>query len=370
MGNDSLENAVIAANNKDLRIGRDLNGTFTEYVRTTNDGDVGIGTTNPTGNNAVDAANEAVLAVGIATARKVFSDSLEVGGSQVISSARQLQNIASLDSTTTATIESAIANAPNTFTDIEVTGIATFKSTVKVEDLAPNRDVFVGAGDSLTDDANFTFDRSQLILGVGATVGGALTVAGATDLNGAIDVSGESNFSGVGIADSIFHIGDDNTQIRFPAADTFTVDTGGEERLRITDSGLVKVGGNETVSTATGIQIENAGAALLTLLRNDLTISDGNTLGGIDFYGNDGGSVQQVAKISAVADGTHGDSDKPTALVFQTTNDGAGSATEKLRISNGGDVGIGTDDPARRLEIHDTAATVLQLNSTNAIGTA
>ena len=114
---------------------------------------------------------------------------------------------------------------------------------------------------------------------------------------------------------------------RFPAADTFTVETAGNERLRINSDGLVTVGGNETVSAATGVQIENAGAALLTLLRNDLTISDGNTLGGIDFYGNDGGSVQQVAKISAVADGTHGDSDKPTALVL-TTNDGAGSATE------------------------------------------
>ena len=121
--------------------------------------------------------------------------------------------------------------------------------------------------------------RSQLILGVGATVGGALTVAGATDLNGALDVNGEVTVSpntagkntmtlttnasndgrslsksdtvnkvdiqangtsffdggpvefrsdhGVGIGDSIFHIGDDNTQIRFPAADTFTVETGG-----------------------------------------------------------------------------------------------------------------------------------------------
>ena len=329
------------------------------------DGNLGIGTSNPTANNAVDAANEAVLAVGIATARKVFSDSLEVGGSQVISSARQLQNIASLDSTTTATIESAIANAPNTFTDLQITGIATFKndvqfhgvagitsisfdksdnslkfvdgakarfgtgddffiehdgtntilrdigtgnvfiggdndiritnaalsedkakftsngavelyydnskkfettgfgatvfgqlktqqflagvstftSTVKVEDLAPNRVVFVGAGDSLTDDANFTFDRSQLILGVGATVGGALTVTGATDLNGALDVSGEANFSsGVGIADSIFHIGDDNTQIRFPSADTFTVETGGTKRFEVDSSGNIIVG--------------------------------------------------------------------------------------------------------------------------------
>lgn len=52
--------------------------------------------------------------------------SLSIGSNEVISSSRQLKNIASLDATTTATIESAIANAPNTFTDLNVTGISTF----------------------------------------------------------------------------------------------------------------------------------------------------------------------------------------------------------------------------------------------------
>ena len=47
---------------------------------------------------------------------------------------------------------------------------------------------------------------------------------------------------GVGIADSIFHTGDTNTQLRFPAADTFTVETGGSERLRVDSGGVVKVG--------------------------------------------------------------------------------------------------------------------------------
>lgn len=58
---------------------------------------------------------------GVATANAYY-----VGGTQVISSARQLQNIASLDATTTATIEAAIQNAPNTFTDLRVTGVSTF----------------------------------------------------------------------------------------------------------------------------------------------------------------------------------------------------------------------------------------------------
>ena len=57
------------------------------------------------------------------------TNSLNIGATQVISSGRQLQNIASLDATTTATIESAIANAPNTFNDLNVTGISTLGIT-------------------------------------------------------------------------------------------------------------------------------------------------------------------------------------------------------------------------------------------------
>jgi hypothetical protein len=59
----------------------------------------------------------------------ITSNSLSIGTTQVISSSRQLQNIASLDATTTATIEAAIANAPNTFTDLRVTGISTLGIT-------------------------------------------------------------------------------------------------------------------------------------------------------------------------------------------------------------------------------------------------
>ena len=57
------------------------------------------------------------------------TNSLSIGSTQVISSGRQLQNIVSLDATTTATIESAITNAPNTFTDLNITGISTLGVT-------------------------------------------------------------------------------------------------------------------------------------------------------------------------------------------------------------------------------------------------
>ena len=58
---------------------------------------------------------------GVATASAYYVD-----GTSVINNSRQLQNIASLDATTTATIEAAIVNAPNTFTDITVSGVSTF----------------------------------------------------------------------------------------------------------------------------------------------------------------------------------------------------------------------------------------------------
>ena len=53
------------------------------------------------------------------------------------------------------------------------------------------------------------------------------------------------------IADKIVHTGDTNTSIRFPAADTITAETGGNERLRITSDG--KIGINE----AHQMQIKN-----------------------------------------------------------------------------------------------------------------
>ena len=56
---------------------------------------------------------------------------------------------------------------------------------------------------------------------------------------------GTGSFTGdVDIADKIIHTGDTNTAIRFPAADTFTVETSGSERLRVTSAG--KIGINDT----------------------------------------------------------------------------------------------------------------------------
>jgi len=60
----------------------------------------------------------------------VTGGSYRVGSNEVISSARQLKNIASIDSVTKATLESSIQLSPNNFTDLNVTGISTLTGNV------------------------------------------------------------------------------------------------------------------------------------------------------------------------------------------------------------------------------------------------
>ena len=53
--------------------------------------------------------------------------------------------------------------------------------------------------------------------------------------------TGVSLLGDIDVADKIVHTGDTNTAIRFPAADTFTVETAGSERLRVKSDGFVGV---------------------------------------------------------------------------------------------------------------------------------
>ena len=93
------------------------------------------------------------------------------------------------------------------------------------------------------------------------------------------DLSGTtSTFSGdVTIADKIVHSGDTNTAIRFPAVDTFAVETDGSERLRVTSTGNVGIGGTPATNTKLlvkagtnlNFEVENASSNLRLSALND-----------------------------------------------------------------------------------------------------
>ena len=75
---------------------------------------VGVGSTNPTSKFQVLG--------------DLSATSYKLGSTEIVSSAGQLKNISSLDAITTATIESAVSNAPNTFTDLNVAGFTTLSN--------------------------------------------------------------------------------------------------------------------------------------------------------------------------------------------------------------------------------------------------
>ena len=191
--------------------------------------------------------------------------------------------------------------------------------------------------------AGSTGTFSGAVSGTTGTFSGA--VSGTTGTFSAAVSGTTGTFTGdVDIADKIIHTGDTNTAIRFPSADTITAETGGTERLRINSTGQTIVGDSVTQLTTSSerpFQVHSINGPKIAIGRNDTSISDGNTIGGIEFYGNDAnGTFVNTASIIVDADGAHGDNDKPTRMLFYTTADGGSSATERVRIDSAGRVGI------------------------------
>ena len=90
--------------------------------------------------NGAPVFDKGIVISGIITASgSLAGDSVSIGVTEVVSSSFELKNIAGIDSTTTASIEAAIANAPNDFTSLNVSGISTFGDDI---DLNADIDIF------------------------------------------------------------------------------------------------------------------------------------------------------------------------------------------------------------------------------------
>jgi len=146
-------------------------------------------------------------------------------------------------------------------------------------------------------------------------------------------------------ADGTFANNDKPTRLVFST--TASSGSSPTERMRIDSSGRLLVGTTSAVDSGatSSLQVVNTSTAIIALGRNDSSISAGNDLGAIRFYGNDGGSYQECAEIVAEADGDHANNDKPSRLVFSTTAGGASSSSERMRITSSGDVCINRTAP-------------------------
>jgi hypothetical protein len=151
--------------------------------------------------------------------------------------------------------------------------------------------------------------------------------------------------------------------------------TNGQEKMRLDENGRLLVGtssarggfdNNSGVSS--NLQVEGAGTAAggtrtaLSIVNNGSADADSaglylarsggtavgsftavtadDALGRITFSGADGTEFVTGASIEAAVDGTPGANDLPSRLVFSTTADGASSPTERMRISQNGQVQV------------------------------
>jgi hypothetical protein len=254
----------------------------------------------------------------------------------------------------------------------------------------------------------------------GLTNNGSLSQQGTLSMGSGYQILATT---GTELSPGIAFVGDTNTGIYSPGGDTIGFSTNGSEKVRINNSGSVGVGtnnplyklhivgnvygtttgqfGNAVITgTGTGFAVygSNAGATGVKInldsdiSRNDLVISASSGYVGI-------GTSSPSAKLTIV-DNTNGGtihlvgrtSDDTAAINFRATGDGSTYAyiapdtnefrmyhndgfmsfypggTEKVRITSGGLVGIGTTSVNNKLDIWGSTGTTFNMANTDDSG--
>jgi hypothetical protein len=188
------------------------------------------------------------------------------------------------------------------------------------------------------DNSSVEVTSPRLFIGSTGNVGiGTSTPATPLDVNG--DVT---------IADKIIHSGDTNTAIRFPAADTVTVETAGSERMRITSTGDVGIG---TSSPSQPLHVVRSGATDATVYIQNITgaaklfLQSQDTGDTTIFFGDatafNAAFIQYANTVDAMVVRSAGD------IRLQT-----GGANERMRINSAGNVGINETAPDYKLDVN------------------
>lgn len=177
-----------------------------------------------------------------------------------------------------------------------------------------------------------------------------------------LTVSGVASFAdGTVSLPSITNIGDTNTGIFFPAADTIAFTEGGVESMRIDSAGLVGIGTNSPNSRVT-----------IGANATDAVLSGTTNTTGLNLYARAFG-ISQIDSVTSSSNntgmslrtynnGTYTEfiaNDQGNTTRFQT----AGS--EKMRITSAGNVGIGTSTPSFKLAVSGSDSTYIGVTSSS-----
>ena len=194
---------------------------------------------------------------------------------------------------------------------------------------------------------NVTGDLTGDVTGNSSTAT-ALQTSRTIELTG--DVTGSASFNGTA-----------NASISANISSGVIVDADIKSDAAIAGTKIAPDFGSQIVTTSGDIDISSdSGAIIRPSSSSDGNASDlrfvrsrgtqaaktvvqvNNALGRVRFYGYDGASALEAARISADVDGAPGANDMPGRLIFSTTADGGSSPTERVRINSAGSVLIGT----------------------------
>ena len=279
-------------------------------------------------------------------------------------------------------------------TNVDAIGIGTFRSGINVSDLTDGRVTFASANGRLTDSANLTFDGTTLQVqnsgsglrnllrlknshasaGVSGLYFNSTTSGTAFDAacvrngvygsgqgrlylqtnngsglvtNLSVEYDGQVSIptNSLNIIDSIVHIGDTNTKIRFPSNDTISFETGGSERLRIRSDGNVGVGSDNPQAEfeVYGYGAAASGATPILAIRNGYagTANTGNALSSeLRFLHKNHNAAHEfmAARILAYTSDNYSQNSYLSFLVAQGNN-----GTERFRITSAGKISISDD---------------------------
>ena len=307
-----------------------------------------------------------IAAAGIGSTELVTLHSLEVLNNATVGGVLTYEDVTNVDSVGLITARNGIVVGSGITLskdgDIFATGIVTATSFVgsganltgvaSTENIRTNTNAtFLQninvSGSTTTGSAKVGVDTGvygeDLVVTGNARVTGITTFGTSNNPASMLNIDDSSGTSTISIPDSIIHSGDTNTKIRFPAADTFSVETGGSERARIDSSGRLLLGhtavGSKSAAAPLQIQTADSGAFALNI-RNR---TSNNDYGFITFSDDDASEdLAQIGVQRTAAD---------TADIFFYTNGGASGSSERLRINSSGYVGINDTNPLATLHV-------------------
>jgi hypothetical protein len=347
---------IKVANNGDISFYEDT-GTTPKFFWDASTERLGIGTTSPataldvTGTATMDGLTVSDSQAGGVTAQIQNSNSTQTGGSRL--------DFLYSGSTVTGRIQNRF-NGGDFQTDWYTGnhGLEIFTDLAKTEkrlDIASNGDISFYEDTGTT--PKFFWDASAERLGIGTT-----SPSEALEVNGTVK------------ADTHFTSSDTNATLS-------TSGNGGTVRLRpngifsengqviVQSSGNVGIG---TTSPSSALEVADSGVELKITDTRSQSFTVGDKIASLGFYSNDtsgssgGANTLPRGAIDVITGNIYGSTHD---MVFRTRKDETADASEKLRITSTGNVGIGTTSPARKLTVQGGSSDNLPVRVVGGSGT-